>query len=58
MIKVGSVRRGKGTDFGAVFHITESVDVPLSELAGGERNRAEILARQTLVTLTRARDYI
>ncbi|MEV6071033.1 UvrD-helicase domain-containing protein [Nocardia sp. NPDC052001] len=58
VIKVGSVRRGKGMDFGAVFHITESIDVPLSELTGGERDRAEILARQTLVALTRARDYI
>ncbi|WP_459961134.1 hypothetical protein [Nocardia sp. IFM 10818] len=45
-------------DFAAVFHITEAPSKPLEELTGAERDRAELTARQTMVALTRARDYI
>ncbi|QLY34389.1 UvrD-helicase domain-containing protein [Nocardia huaxiensis] len=57
-IKVGTVHRSKGMDFAAVFHITEKPDVPLSELTGGARDRAELLARQSLVAMSRPRDFL
>lgn len=58
LIKVGTVHRAKGMDFAAVFHITEKLDTPLRELTGGARDRAELLARQTLVAMSRPRDYL
>lgn len=57
-IKVGTVHRAKGMDFAAVFHITEKPEKPLSELTGGARDRGELLARQTLVAMSRPRDYL
>ncbi|MEV6557976.1 UvrD-helicase domain-containing protein [Nocardia sp. NPDC051756] len=57
-IKVGTVHRAKGMDFAAVFHITEKSETPLNELTGGARDRAELAARQTMVALTRARDFV
>ncbi|WP_029929687.1 UvrD-helicase domain-containing protein [Nocardia otitidiscaviarum] len=58
VVKVGTVHRAKGMDFAAVFHITEAPSKSLDGLSGGERDRAELAARQTMVALTRARDYI
>ncbi|MEU8898927.1 UvrD-helicase domain-containing protein [Nocardia sp. NPDC048505] len=57
-VKVGTVHRAKGMDFAAVFHITEKPEVPLSELTGGARDRAELLARQALVAMSRPRDFL
>ncbi|MEU4652301.1 UvrD-helicase domain-containing protein [Nocardia fluminea] len=57
-VKVGTVRRAKGMDFAAVFHITEEPPSDLAELSGGARDRAEMLARQLLVATSRARDYL
>ncbi|MFC9665584.1 UvrD-helicase domain-containing protein [Nocardia sp. NPDC127606] len=57
-IKVGTVRRAKGMDFAAVFHITEEPPTDLGALSGGARDRAEMLARQLLVATSRARDYL
>lgn len=58
VIKVGTVHRAKGMDFAAVFHITENLTTPLRELVGGARDRAELLARRTLVAASRPRDYL
>ncbi|MFD6454722.1 UvrD-helicase domain-containing protein [Nocardia sp. NPDC060220] len=57
-VKVGTVRRAKGMDFAAVFHITEEPPTDLDALSGGARDRAEMLARQLLVATSRARDYL
>ncbi|MFC9895370.1 UvrD-helicase domain-containing protein [Nocardia sp. NPDC127579] len=56
-VKVGTVHRAKGMDFLGVFHITEK-PVPLHTLSGGVRDQAELIARQTLVALSRARDFL
>ncbi|GAA5041978.1 UvrD-helicase domain-containing protein [Nocardia callitridis] len=58
VVKVGTVHRAKGMDFPAVFHVTEAPTAPVAELTGGQRDRAELTGRQTMVALTRARDYI
>ncbi len=58
VVKVGTVHRAKGMDFGAVFHLTDAPTRPPQPLTGNGRDRAELAARQTLVALTRARDYI
>ncbi|MFF0498244.1 UvrD-helicase domain-containing protein [Nocardia aobensis] len=57
-VKVGTVHRAKGMDFAAVFHLTDAPTAPVDRLRGGERDRAELAARQTMVALTRARDHI
>ncbi|WP_232236105.1 UvrD-helicase domain-containing protein [Nocardia sp. BMG51109] len=57
-VKVGTVHRAKGMDFAAVFHLVEEPAQSLGRLAGGERDRAELTLRQTMVALTRARDYV
>ncbi|MEV6389045.1 UvrD-helicase domain-containing protein [Nocardia xishanensis] len=57
-VKTGTVHRAKGMDFAAVFHITTRSGARVAELTGAERDRAELAARQTMVALTRARDYI
>ncbi|MBF6357193.1 ATP-dependent helicase [Nocardia higoensis] len=57
-IKVGTVHRAKGMDFAAVFHITEEPPENRTGLTGGARDRAELLARQTLVASSRPRDYL
>ncbi|MFE6923856.1 UvrD-helicase domain-containing protein [Nocardia sp. NPDC057663] len=54
-VKIGTVHRAKGLDFAAVFHIAERPQVPAD---GIERDHAELVARQTMVALTRARDYV
>ncbi|WP_228000949.1 UvrD-helicase domain-containing protein [Nocardia australiensis] len=58
VVKVGTVHRAKGMDFAAVFHIMTRTATPISKLGGAERDRAELAGRQTMVALTRARDYI
>ncbi|MEV0294890.1 UvrD-helicase domain-containing protein [Nocardia sp. NPDC050710] len=58
VIKVGTVHRAKGMDFAAVFHITEQPPAPIATLTGGARDRAELLARQTLVASSRPRDFL
>ncbi|WP_227983246.1 UvrD-helicase domain-containing protein [Nocardia spumae] len=57
-VKVGTVHRAKGMDFAAVFHLTDAPTGPVDRLTGSKRDRAELAARQTMVALTRARDYI
>ncbi|QXN95621.1 UvrD-helicase domain-containing protein [Nocardia iowensis] len=57
-VKVGTVHRAKGMDFAAVFHTTEIPTKTADQLTDGERDRADLAARQTMVALTRARDYI
>jgi len=57
-VKVGTVYRAKGMDFAGVFHITDEPAAPLHTLSGGARDRAELVARQMLVALSRARDYL
>ncbi|MGC4994055.1 UvrD-helicase domain-containing protein [Nocardia salmonicida] len=57
-VKVGTVRRAKGMDFTAVFHITAEPPADIGALSGGARDRAEMLARQLLVATSRARDYL
>ncbi|WP_040689044.1 UvrD-helicase domain-containing protein [Nocardia vinacea] len=57
-IKVGTVRRAKGMDFAAVFHITEEPPADPTQLSGGDRDRADMLARQLLVATSRPRDYL
>lgn len=57
-VKVGTVHRAKGMDFRAVFHVAEAPAKPGAELTGGETDWAELASRQTMVALTRARDYI
>ncbi|MGW4350735.1 UvrD-helicase domain-containing protein [Nocardia sp. NPDC004582] len=57
-VKIGTIHRAKGMDFGAVFHLTDAPKQTKSELTGAERDRAELAARQRMVALTRARDYI
>ncbi|NEW40190.1 ATP-dependent helicase [Nocardia cyriacigeorgica] len=57
-VKVGTVHRAKGMDFAAVFYITEKPPAAIGELTGGARDRAEVLARQTLVAVSRPRDYL
>ncbi|WP_280234469.1 UvrD-helicase domain-containing protein [Nocardia cyriacigeorgica] len=56
-IKVGTVHRAKGMDFAAVFHISEK-PAAIDTLSGGARDRAELLARQALVAVSRPRDYL
>ncbi|MFC8041937.1 UvrD-helicase domain-containing protein [Nocardia sp. NPDC057353] len=51
-IKVGTVHRAKGMDFAAVFRLVDE------EPDQGDRDRAELLARQHLVAASRARDYL
>ncbi|MFD4434291.1 hypothetical protein ACFWPJ_33735, partial [Nocardia sp. NPDC058497] len=53
--KVGTVRRAKGMDFAAVFHITEEPPADLNDLSGGARDRAEMHAKQLLVAVSNAR---
>ncbi|WP_330249313.1 UvrD-helicase domain-containing protein [Nocardia sp. NBC_00565] len=55
-VKVGTVHRAKGLDFAAVLHPTEAS--PTEPLTGHDRDRAELAARQQLVAITRARDYV
>ncbi|WP_246124609.1 hypothetical protein [Nocardia bhagyanarayanae] len=57
-IKVGTVHRAKGMDFAAVFHITDEPPANSTQLTGAARDRAELLARQTLVATSRPRDYL
>ena len=57
-VKVGTVHRAKGMDFSAVFHSAEIPKQPIDHLKGGERDRAELAARQSMVALTRARDQV
>lgn len=57
-IKVGTVHRAKGMDFAAVFHITDAPPADLAQLTAAARDRAELLARQTLVAMSRPRDYL
>ncbi|MEU6561986.1 UvrD-helicase domain-containing protein [Nocardia nova] len=57
-VKVGTVHRAKGMDFPAVFHIAEAPAAPDAKLTDGEKEWAELTNRQTMVALTRARDYI
>ncbi|MFI6225061.1 UvrD-helicase domain-containing protein [Nocardia salmonicida] len=57
-IKVGTVHRAKGMDFAAVFHITGEPPTDITQLTGGARDRAELLARQMLVAVSRPRDYL
>ncbi|MFD3707123.1 UvrD-helicase domain-containing protein [Nocardia sp. NPDC058658] len=57
-VKVGTVHRAKGMDFAGVFHLSVRPRIPIAELDGAERDRADLDARQTMVALTRARDYI
>ncbi|WP_228789444.1 UvrD-helicase domain-containing protein [Nocardia cyriacigeorgica] len=56
-IKVGTVYRAKGMDFAAVFHIADK-PIDTTHLTGGARDRAELLARQRLVAVSRPRDYL
>ncbi|MFD6161772.1 macro domain-containing protein [Nocardia sp. NPDC060256] len=56
-VKVGTVRRAKGVEFAAVFHPT-SAHKPDEELSDAERAAAELVARQAMVALTRAREYL
>ncbi|WP_280429678.1 UvrD-helicase domain-containing protein [Nocardia brasiliensis] len=56
-VKVGTVHRAKGMDFAAVLHPT-SAPGTARDLTDVQRDRAELTARQTMVALTRARDYI
>ncbi|WP_405165895.1 AAA family ATPase [Nocardia sp. NBC_01499] len=55
-VKVGTVHRAKGLDFAAVLHPTELN--PSGPHTGPDRDRAELAARQRLVAITRARDYV
>ncbi|AHH17052.1 putative UvrD/REP helicase [Nocardia nova SH22a] len=57
-VKIGTVHRAKGMDFPAVFHIAEAPAAPEAKLTDGEKDWAELANRQTMVALTRARDYI
>ncbi|WP_067565359.1 UvrD-helicase domain-containing protein [Nocardia acidivorans] len=57
-VKIGTVHRAKGMDFLAVFHLTDAPASSAQQLTGAERDRAELAARQRMVALTRARDYI
>lgn len=57
-VKVGTVHRAKGMDFAAVFHITDEPASDITQLTGGARDRAELLARQMLVAVSRPRDYL
>lgn len=57
-VKVGTVHRAKGMDFSAVFHTVEASATPTSQLTGGERDRAELADRQTMVADSRPRDYL
>ncbi|RJO75627.1 ATP-dependent helicase [Nocardia panacis] len=54
-IEVGTVYRAKGLDFAAVFRIAEPIPRGNNP---ADRDRAELLARQHLVAVTRARDYL
>lgn len=55
-VKIGTVHRAKGLDFAAVLHPTEPN--PPGKLTGPDRDRAELAARQQLIAITRARDYV
>ncbi|MFJ4657983.1 UvrD-helicase domain-containing protein [Nocardia sp. NPDC088792] len=57
-VKIGTVHRAKGMDFAAVFHLTDAPKSSAKPLTGAERDRADLAARQRMVALTRARDYI
>lgn len=57
-VKVGTVHRAKGMDFAAVFTVTDKLVSPTTELTGSEQDRAELAARQIMVAVTRARDYV
>ncbi|WP_280255691.1 type II toxin-antitoxin system antitoxin DNA ADP-ribosyl glycohydrolase DarG [Nocardia wallacei] len=56
-VKVGTVRRAKGLEFAAVFHPTPAHG-PVDQLSSEERSAAELIQRQALVAMTRARDYL
>ncbi|MFF0614112.1 3'-5' exonuclease [Nocardia tengchongensis] len=57
-VRIGTVHRAKSMDFGAVFDLTDAPKQTPGRLSGAERDRAELAARQRMVALTRARDYI
>ncbi|MRH92807.1 AAA family ATPase [Nocardia sp. SYP-A9097] len=57
LVKVGTVFRAKGMDFRSVFHLSVQSAKPREQLTAGERDRAELADRQTMVALSRARDF-
>ncbi|MFE3261424.1 UvrD-helicase domain-containing protein [Nocardia sp. NPDC059091] len=57
-VKIGTVHRAKGMDFAGVFHLTDAPKPASTPLTGAERDRADLAARQRMVALTRARDYL
>ncbi|MFE2959515.1 3'-5' exonuclease [Nocardia tengchongensis] len=57
-VNIGTIHRAKGMDFGAVFHLTDAPKTTATAFTGADRDRAELAARQRMVALTRARDYI
>ncbi|MFE3444075.1 UvrD-helicase domain-containing protein [Nocardia sp. NPDC059180] len=56
-IKVGTVQRAKGLEFAGIFYITEPPRPPERGASSGDREQAELWDRQTMVAITRARDF-
>ncbi|MBF6455571.1 UvrD-helicase domain-containing protein [Nocardia cyriacigeorgica] len=56
-IKVGTVHRAKGLEFRGIFYVTEPPRPLTPGSPGADRQRAELWDRQTMVAITRARDF-
>ncbi|MBF6414601.1 UvrD-helicase domain-containing protein [Nocardia cyriacigeorgica] len=56
-IKVGTVHRAKGLEFTGIFYVTEPPRPRTRGSAGADRQRSELWDRQTMVAITRARDF-
>lgn len=56
-IKVGTVHRAKGLEFTGIFYVTEPPRPWTRGSAGADRQRSELWDRQTMVAITRARDF-
>lgn len=56
-VKVGTVHRAKGLEFRGIFYITEPPRPLTPGSSGADRQRSELWDRQTMVAITRARDF-
>ncbi|WP_280447646.1 UvrD-helicase domain-containing protein [Nocardia cyriacigeorgica] len=56
-VKVGTVHRAKGLEFRGIFYVTEPPRPLTPGSSGADRQRSELWDRQTMVAITRARDF-